>query len=60
MRYPHNQFLRPVKPRTRFETRTGVGHAPADPSWAYHQPHIWLDGQDPRTAEFVDVIYYTR
>lgn len=58
--YPHNRFGQPVRPKTRFETRTGMGYAPADPSWAYHQPHIWLEGQDPQAAEFIDVIYGAR
>jgi hypothetical protein len=56
--YPHNQFCRPVAPRQRWETRTGMGHAPADPSWTYHQPHVWLEGQDSRTVEFIDVAWW--
>lgn len=55
--YPHNNMGRPVRPLQRWETRVGHGNAPADSSWAFHQPHIWLDGQDPESAEFIDVAW---
>lgn len=55
MRYPHNQLDMPVRPRLRWETKFAIGHAPADATWAYHQQHFWIDGQDPKTVEFVDV-----
>jgi hypothetical protein len=37
-----------------------MGYVPADPTWAFHQPHIWLEGQNPETAEFVDIVYWIR
>lgn len=58
--YPHNHLGFPVAPKRRWETRTGMGHAPADPTWAYHQPHVWIDGQYPAAVDFIDVAWPER
>lgn len=55
--YPHNHLGFPVRPRRRWETRVGMGNVPADPTYAFHQHSVWLDGQDPTACEFIDIVW---
>ncbi len=56
MKYPHNHLGYPQRPKTRFRVgndstgkRTGTG---------FHE--VWIEGEDPDSAEFVDIRYLCR